>query len=133
MIPLEYGVSAGPPCFIYSCHIVMSVVITACIPLTLALLSSVPNIYCLDEIHECREERITPSLAITHIVHVPQLCSYTARLKTPLETSSCLVLAVRAYNKVGLYSTITHQLRGCDVSSKVTLTVVDAVATTQDG
>ena len=62
-----------------------------------------------------------------------QLCSYTARLKTPLETSSCIVLAVRAYNKVGLYSTITHQLRGCDFTSKVMLTVVDAVATTQDG
>ena len=67
MIPLEYGVSDGPPCFIYSCHIVMSAVISACIPLTWALLSSVTNIYCLDEIRECRDERITPSLAINNI------------------------------------------------------------------
>ena len=51
----------------------------------------------------------------------------------PLDTSSCVVLALRGYNKVGLYSTVTRQLRGCDVASKVTLTVVDAVATKLDG
>ncbi|KAK2161993.1 hypothetical protein NP493_1549g00025 [Ridgeia piscesae] len=61
------------------------------------------------------------------------LCSYTIRLKAPLETSSCLVVALRAYNKVNLYSTITRQLRGCDVSSKVTLTVIDAVSPKLNG
>ncbi|KAI0232203.1 hypothetical protein LSAT2_017453, partial [Lamellibrachia satsuma] len=61
------------------------------------------------------------------------LCSYTANLAAPLETSSCVVLVLRVYNKVGLYSTVTHQLRGCDVASKVRLTVMDAVASTVEG
>ena len=72
-------------------------------------------------------------LLYQNVIKLSQVCSYTIRLAAPLETSSCVVLALRAYNKVGLYSTVRRNLGGCNVASKVKLIVVDAVATTLDG
>ena len=44
-----------------------------------------------------------------------------------MEASSCLLIAVRGYNKVGLSSVSTGELHGCTVTSKHQLVVVDAV------
>ena len=73
-------------------------------------------------------------IRLYHIeVFVLQLCSSSVRLEAPLEGTSCIVLAVRAHSIVGLYSTITRHLSGCDHASSVKLTVVDAVGTKLNG
>ena len=54
----------------------------------------------------------------------------TYTLEAKLEASSCLMLAVRGYNKAMLYSTAYKEFKGCSVPDRYQLLVLDAVGET---
>ena len=54
----------------------------------------------------------------------------TYTLESKLEASSCLIMAVRGYNKAMLYGTAYKEFKGCSVPDRYQLLVFDAVGET---
>ncbi|KAK2183533.1 hypothetical protein NP493_308g03123 [Ridgeia piscesae] len=90
-----------------------------------------PDRHSTEQLYPWR--KITGINCVTSESSNNKLCSSSVRLEAPLEGTSCIVLAVRAHSIVGLYSTITRHMSGCDHASSVKLTVIDAVGTKLNG